>query len=120
MAWGNKTNATQLTSITTEQYFDAAITLDPGETAHMDVTANFPTTPTDDAIVSLYGTLDDSSEDWDDTPFLSFAISKDIDPNKVSFVVSGVYKFRVGVQRSGSTDTLSSADMSYRTDGVSL
>src|SRR5687768_18477318 len=31
---------------------------------------------------------------------------------------TGVYKFRVGVRRSGSTDTITSADLSLRKDGV--
>jgi hypothetical protein len=32
--------------------------------------------------------------------------------------VTGVYKFRVGVRRSGSTDTITSAELSLRKDGV--
>lgn len=118
MAWGSKTSATQLTSITTEQFFDAPISLNPQETAHVEVEANPPTTPTDDLIVAVYGTLDASSESWDETPIMEFLIDKDIDPNKASFLVSGYYKVRVGVRRSGSTDTYTSADMSYRKDGV--
>ena len=43
-----------------------------------------------------------------------------MDPNKTSFLISGVYKFRVDVRRSGSTDTITSADMAHRLDGVSL
>lgn len=120
MAWGSKTSATQLTSITTEQFFDTLITLNPGETAHVEVEVNFPVTPTDDAIVSVYGTLDASSESWDETPIDTFTIDNGTDPNKRSFLVGGFYKFRVGVKRSGSTDTITSADLSYRVDGISL
>jgi hypothetical protein len=36
----------------------------------------------------------------------------------ISFLVTGVYKFRVGVRRSGATDTITSADLSLRKDGV--
>lgn len=70
--------------------------------------------------MSVYGTLDASTENWDDTPFVVFQIDKAIDPNKVAFVIKDVYKFRVGVKRSGSTDTITSADFSYRLNGVSL
>jgi hypothetical protein len=42
------------------------------------------------------------------------------DPNRISFLVTGVYKFRVGVRRSGSTDTITSADLSLRKDGVNV
>jgi len=114
VGWGSKDPATQITSITSEQFFDDAPQLAANEEAHVEVIVNFPASPTDDALVSVYGTLDDSSEDWDDTPLLQFTVSNDIDPNKVSFVVSSVYKFRVGIQRDGSTDTITDADMNHR------
>lgn len=119
MAWSSKTGLPQLTNITTEQFF-AAVSLNSGELAHCEVEIEFPATPTDEAQINLYGTLDDSTENWDDTPIWSQNIANSPDPNKISFPVSGLYKFRVGVARSGSTDTLTSADMSYRKDGVSL
>jgi hypothetical protein len=37
MAWGSDTAATQLTGITTEQFFDQVPTLNPRETAHVQV-----------------------------------------------------------------------------------
>lgn len=121
MAWGSKTNSTQLTSITnTEQFFSQTPTLNPGEVAHVQVDVDFVGSPTDNMIISVYTTLDDSSENWDDTPFMIFELDNDTDPNAVSFLVHGVYKFRVGVKASGATDTHTSADMSHRVDGVSL
>lgn len=120
MAWGSDIASTQLTSITTEQFFSQTPQLNPGESAHCQVDVNFPTTPTDNALVAVYATLDDSSENWDDTPLFEFSIDNGIDPNAVSFVVSGVYKFRVGVRRDGTTDTIPSADMSHRVDGISI
>jgi hypothetical protein len=119
VAWSGKTDATQLTSITTEQFFDVTPSPDPNEVAHCEVEVDFPTTPTDNAIVSVYGTLDASTENWDDTPLLQFTISNGTDPNKVSWTIFGVYKFRVGVKRSGSTDTLTSADFSVREGSMS-
>jgi hypothetical protein len=121
MAWGSKTSATQLTSITaTEQFFSTLITLNPRETAHVQVSADWPSTPVDNLVISLYATLDASSETWDLVPFQSFELANVPDPNRVSFTVSGVYKFRVGVKRSGTTTTITSADLSYRIDGVSV
>ena len=49
---------------------------------------------------------------------MEFLIENAADPNRLSFLVTGVYKFRVGVRRSGSTDTITSADLSLRKDGV--
>jgi hypothetical protein len=45
MAWGSDTAATQLTGITTEQFFDQAPTLNPRETAHLQVSVDFPASP---------------------------------------------------------------------------
>lgn len=120
MAWSSITNATQLTSVTTEAFFSTLITLLPGELAHCQVDVNFPGTPTDDAIVAVYGTLDDTSENWDDSPVMELTITNDQDPHAVSFLVEGLYKFRVGLRRSGTTDTLTSGDMASRINGVSL
>jgi hypothetical protein len=118
MAWGSDTAATQLTGITTEQFFDQVPTLNPRETAHVQVSVDFPGSPTDHAIVAVYTTLDDASEVWDLIPMMEFLIENTTDPNRISFLVTGVYKFRVGVRRSGSTDTITSADLSLRKDGV--
>jgi hypothetical protein len=73
---------------------------------------------TDHAIVAVYTTLDDASEVWDLIPMMEFLIENTTDPNRISFLVTSVYKFRVGVRRSGSTDTITSADLSLRKDGV--
>lgn len=120
MAWAGKQSATQLTNITTEQFFNTLIALLPREIVHVQVDVDFPGTPVDDLILALYATLDDSSENWDDTPFREIAVPNTPDPNAVSFSVAAVYKFRVGARRSGSTDTITTADLSYRKDTVDL
>ena len=90
MAWSSKTASTQLTSVTTEQFFSQTPTLNPGETTHVEVEADFPASPTDNLVVAVYGTLDAANENWDDTPILEFEIDNATDPNKLSFLVSGV------------------------------
>ena len=84
----------------------------------MQVSIDFPGSPTDHAIIAVYTTLDDTSEVWDLIPMMEFLIENTTAPNRISFLVTGVYKFRVGVRRSGSTDTITSADLSLRPDGV--
>jgi hypothetical protein len=74
MAWGSDTAASPLTSITTEQFFDQVPTLNPRETAHVQVSVDFPTSPTDHAIVAVYSTLDDTTEVWDLIPMMEFLI----------------------------------------------
>jgi hypothetical protein len=61
---------------------------------------------TDDLIVNIYTTLDSTAEVWDDEPFMSFSITPaGIALERHSFVVSGVYKFRIGCLSSSTTDT---------------
>jgi hypothetical protein len=82
------------------------------------VSVDFPTSPTDHAIVAVYTTLDDTSEVFDLIPMMEFLIENTTGPNRISFLVTGVYKFRAGSRRSGSTDTIARADLSLRKDGV--
>ena len=121
MGWGAKTNIVSDTGVTNTEEYSTAVTLNPGEVAHVEVEANNedPSVSTDGLVVSVYGTLDDTSENWDDTPFCSFVIDSATDPNKVSFIVSGVYKFRIGYASEGTTN-LFSVEVDYRKDGVNL
>jgi hypothetical protein len=120
MAWVAKnSDATQLTAITeTEQFFDEFPLPNPRELLNCEVEYDPPGTPTDALIVSIYRTLDDSSENWDDIPFMTFTIPNAPDPAKLSFDIMGTYKFRIGVKMDGSTDVTGVADFSYRSDGV--
>jgi hypothetical protein len=122
MAWSSKVDATQLTSITTEQVFqfsgDPQITLNPGESAHVAVDYNPVASPTDYLNVKVYASLDGTN--YDNQPYMSFQVEKTPDPCQASFIVSGVYSFQIGVSRSGTTDTITSADCSYRKDGISI
>jgi hypothetical protein len=52
MAWGSDTAATQLTGITTEQFFNQVPTLNPRETAQVQVSVDFRSSPTDRATCS--------------------------------------------------------------------
>jgi hypothetical protein len=81
LAWGSDTAATQLTSITTEQFFNQVPALNPRETAHVRCRSIFPGSPTDHAIVAVYTTLDDSSEVWDIIPMTEFLLENTTDPN---------------------------------------
>lgn len=124
MSWGSKQTATQLTSITTEQFFAFSavtlITLNPGESAQCQVAVDFPTTPVDDAVISVYATLDTSTPTYDITPFIQFRLSRLTDPNSATFNVSDVQGFRVGIKRSGTSTTFTSADLSYKKNGLNL
>ena len=61
---------------------------------------------TDAVIISIYGTnLDDSSR-WDTAPYQTFTIKPSvITVERHPLVVSGIYRFRIGVLSAGATDT---------------
>jgi hypothetical protein len=118
MAWGAKISATQLTSITTEQFFDQSPTLNPRESAHCHIQVDFPATPTDDAVISVFGSFDArAGQRRRSSPWCSTRMSI---RTRSIFIVRGVYQFRVGIKRSGSTNTLTSADFAFRKNGANV
>ena len=122
MVWGPKTELWVGGTIinTNNESPGPWIYKNPGETAHVEVEPDFPASPTDDLIVAVYNSLDDSFNNPDDTPIIEFVISSTIDPHKRSFSVPPwVYNFRLGIRRSGTTDTIIVAG-NYRLDGISL
>jgi len=122
MGWTTlPTSQTKAAQDDTEAYFDA-VALNPGEISHVRITGdNNDATPSDDLEVKVYACLEDSTEEWDTIPFMTFVIAaadaaQNVD-QLLSFQVSGVYKYRVGVASSGATDTWD-VELDHREDGV--
>jgi len=109
-SWGSDTyiEATDSTyttlSGTTEEYSsDVDLETDGYEGAVVTAEVDFDATPTDDVIVSVYASLDGSN--YDTEPLFSFTIDNGTDPAQVSFVVTDVPHFRLGIKQTGSTDS---------------
>ncbi len=120
VAWGADTALTTQTAInnTVEEFLHGAglgIDLSTGLQAHIQLEVdNESGSVVDDLIVSIYTSLDDASEVWDDAAFMQFTITPSgIALERHAFVVSGVYKFRIGVLSSGAAD-LYTAGGDYR------
>ena len=115
VAWGSDTAMTQLTSVgNSYSYFSTFVQLAPNERAHFQVKVdNGGGTPTDHAIIGVWVTLDDTSEQWDTDEWDAYFMHSGTDPRTISFIVRGPYKVRIGVKSTGSTDTYT-ADCSYR------
>jgi hypothetical protein len=119
MPWGDKESADQKGDFGEEDFFDAVTLPSPNAVAHCQVTVEFKASPalSENAIINVYGTLDDGNEpDWDVQPLsgMSFILSQAINPNRVSFSVSGVRPFRVGVGAERPGILLGTANFSYR------
>ena len=122
MAWGSKTQISSAVTVnsTTLQDQSTAVTLNPGETAHVQVECDFGTTPTGNMEVHVFTTLDASSENWDDTSYgAPYTILNTIDPNAISFTIRDVYKFSLMYKNSAGT-TSNTVSAWYRVNGVSL
>ena len=122
MAWGTKQSFSDQTAINnTVEEFLAAVTLNPRELAHVQLKIDneHASAVTDALTVSVYTTLDDSSETWDSTPFMQFTHKPaTVSAEYVAFTVMGVRKFRIGGLSAGGTNTYTMGG-SYRLDGVS-
>jgi hypothetical protein len=120
MPWGAKIDSAPLADFGQEIFFPDMPTLNsPSHVAQCQVTVGFTPTngPSENAIISVYGTLDDDGEpNWDVQPLpgLSFTLSQDDNPNSITFTVSGVRRFRVGVRAERRGAVLDSANFSYR------
>ena len=119
MGWASKVQIEVAANVAGTELFSDVVTLSPGEIAHVQIVGNSGGT-TDSLVISVYTTLDDTSENWDTVPLFSFTLDcTDGNDNDVSFIVSGVYKFYIGYVRDGSTDTIVT-DAWQRKDGVNL
>ena len=107
--WGSDTALTTQTAIdnSTEEFM-GTIDLATALSAHiqLEIDNEDGSSVTDDVIISVYATLDASSEVFDDVAMMAFRITPAaITLERMSFVVSGVYKFRIGALSAGATDT---------------
>ncbi len=119
MAWGSKTQISNGQAVAGTELFSDIVTLNPGELAHIQIVGNSGGT-TDNLDISVYTTLDDGSENWDTVPLSQVQLDcTDGNDNDISIPLSGIYRFRIGYIRSGSTDTITT-NAWYRADGVSL
>ena len=112
MPWVAPQAATQLLNVQEEQFFPEQPELpDADSIVHCQVTLQFEPGGIGGAIVTAYGA--DGGFDTEPIDNLSFILSRQANPSRVSFTVSGVRRFRIGVQSSGTLGTLTSADLSF-------
>lgn len=106
--WSSATALTTQTAInnSTEEFM-GTIDLLTSLQAHiqLEIDNEDATSVTDDVIISIYATVDVGGN-FDDVAFMSFRITPaGIALERMSFVVSGITKFRIGALSSGATDT---------------
>ncbi len=108
VTWGSDTALTTQTAIdnSTEEFI-GTIDLSTALSAHIQLEIdNESGSVVDAVIISVYATLDATSEVFDDQAYMTFSIlPSGIALERHPIVVAGIYKFRIGVLSSGATDT---------------
>ena len=107
VTWGSDTALTTQTAINnSSEEFIGTIALAAGLSAHIQLEIdNESGSVTDAVIISIYATLDSTSEVFDDQAYMTFTIlPSGIALERHPLVVSGIYKFRIGVLSAGATD----------------
>jgi len=122
MAWANESAETTIsftTSNGTTEQFSAVKTTTPGELWAWHLAASCGTTANTYLFVSVYASLDGTN--FDTVPFASFTFKCPAVTNtyRASFLVEGVYSYKIGVKNdvTGASWTI---NLSSRRDSVSL
>lgn len=116
VTWGAKTALTTQTAVnnTVEEFLGIVDASDAMMTQVEVLVNNEGATVTDALRINFYATLDAATEDWDDEPFLSRVYRPGtINEEKLSFLIVGWYKFRIGVLSNGATNAYT-AGANYR------
>jgi hypothetical protein len=126
MAWGSDTTLGSQTAIndTVEEFLPSGgggIELEPGESAHVQLQIdNTSGSVTNGVIISVYTTLDTTSEDWDERPYRQLTYVPDgITAEDWSFIVSDVFSFRIGLLAAAAADDYDVGG-NYRLNGIAL
>jgi len=117
MAWADETTLLSSESVSDTEEFGTGVTLSPGEQAHIQVKCVRGGT-TDDLYIRVYSQVDDTN--YDTEALYSFTLETANDATAyISFVMSGIYGFKVGVESAGATDD-HVITILCKKDGVSL
>lgn len=129
MAWGNKTTLTGLNTALSEttdvdddyvaaNHVTQWDTLNPGESAHLQIQAEFGSTG-NDMFFRIICTLDASAENADSVTFISGSlpfIASTI--QRRSVMLTGPYKYRVEVRKGGTTAGSYTPNVFVRKNGI--
>jgi len=117
MAWADYTTILNASSVDTTEDLTTAVALNPGEQAHLQVKCVRGGT-TDDLEIRVYTQVDGTN--YDTEALYSFTLETANDATAyISFLVSGVFTFKVGVTSAGATDT-HTVSVYCKKDGISI
>lgn len=131
MAWGSKTTLTGLNTALSEttnvdgdytatNHYTQWDTLNPGESAHIQIEAAFGSTGSD-MYFRVVGTLDATTENADTVAFVSGVVPFILSTTqRRSIILTGPYKYRVEVRKGGTTAGSYTPNVYVRKNGISI
>lgn len=131
MAWSDKVTLTGLNAplsetsnadadYTATSHYSQWDTLNPGESANLQIQAAFGSTG-NDMYFRIIGTLDDSSENADTVSFVAGSIPFiGSTTQRRSVILTGPYKYRIEVRKGGTTAGSYTPNVYVRKNGISV
>jgi len=131
MAWSDKVTLTGLNTALSEttnvdadyvatNHFSQWDTLNPGESAHLQIEAAFGSTG-NDMYFRVIGTIDATSENADSVAFVAGSIPFIASTTqRRSVILTGPYKYRVEVRKGGTTAGSYTPNVYVRKNGISV
>lgn len=131
MSWSDKATLTGLNTALSEtsnadadyvatNHYSQWDTLNPGESAHLQIEAAFGSTG-NDMVFRIIGTLDATTENADNLPFVSGSLAFTASTTvRRSVMLTGPYKYRVEVRKAGTTAGSYTPNVYVRKNGISV
>lgn len=131
MSWTEKTTLTGLNTALSDtsnadadyvaaNHYSQWDTLNPGESAHLQIESAFGSTG-NDMYFRIIGTLDAATENADSVPFVAGSIPFVASTTqRRSIMLTGPYKYRVEVRKSGTTAGSYTPNVYVRKNGINV
>jgi len=131
MSWGSKTTLTGLNTALSEttnadadyvasNHYSQWDTLNPGESAHLQIEAAFGSTG-NDMYFRVVCCLDDSTENADNLSFIAGSLGYTASTTiRRSVILAGPYKYRVEVRKGGTTAGSYTPNVYVRKNGINV
>lgn len=130
MAWGSVTTSDELTLSGTfadvqKDAADMVISLNPGESAHVQIEFDPEATPTEFLEWHILSSPDGGTT-WDTAPYDAGTLGYSVDPARISTVVRDIHTFKIEAAvidtdgTAGGDDVASTCTVLVRKNGISL
>jgi len=113
-SWTTGTPNTATENLSEAEVFTGKIDLitDGYEGCHITFNIDYASTPTDEAMIMVFGSLD--GVNWDNAPLYSLYGVNTVDPCRLSLIIKDLPYLRLSFGQTGSTDAHSLSSVFYK------